>query len=138
MTVIRANLIGSNQATAAGVTVSGRNAPALALCRALVEAGHDPATPLEAYRGTTLCLRVRSIGEGARLTVRESTDDGRPRFVTYRPGPDAQESVGGRPPMRQMAEGYAYEEQATPMNVVDAFGQLQRDVRGRLRERSSA
>src|SRR5215831_7985830 len=31
----------------------------------------DPSTPLEAYRGTTLCLRARSIGAGARLTVRE-------------------------------------------------------------------
>jgi hypothetical protein len=33
-----------------------------ALCRRLVEAGHDPATPLEIYRGATLALRVRSIG----------------------------------------------------------------------------
>ena len=33
----------------------------------VVEAGHDPATPLEAYRGDTLCLRVNSIGRAARL-----------------------------------------------------------------------
>src|SRR5262245_39791864 len=65
---LRAVIIGSNQAEANGVTAHG-HAPVLALCRALIEAGHDPNTPLEAYRGTTLCLKVRSIGEGARLTV---------------------------------------------------------------------
>ena len=36
----------------------------------LVDAGHDPATPLEAWRDSTLCLRVRSIDEGARLRIR--------------------------------------------------------------------
>jgi ribosomal protein L19 len=39
----------------------------LDLCRALVAAGHDPATPLRAYRGAVLCLMVRSIGEAAKL-----------------------------------------------------------------------
>jgi hypothetical protein len=77
---IRADLTGSSSCTAVGVTARG-NAPGLALCRRLVEAGHDPATRLEVYRGTTLALRIRSIGEGAKLTVRESTKDGRPRFV---------------------------------------------------------
>lgn len=102
---MRAELIGSNQATACGVTVSGRNAPVLALCRALIEAGHDPAIPLEAYRGNTLCLRVRSIGEGAALSVSEATNDGKPRFVAYRAGPlDREADVGGQAPVRQMAE----------------------------------
>jgi hypothetical protein len=32
-----------------------------------------------------MCLTVRSIGEGARLAVKESTSDARPRFVPYRP-----------------------------------------------------
>ena len=82
---IRAEIVGQTQATACGVTVSGRNAPALALCRALIEAGHDPDSPLEAYRGDTLCLRVRSIGEGAKLTVSEVTNDGKPRFALFRP-----------------------------------------------------
>jgi hypothetical protein len=41
----------------------------LDLCRALVEAGYDPTTPLEAYRGDMLCLRVRSIGEAADLRI---------------------------------------------------------------------
>jgi hypothetical protein len=64
----------------------------LTLCRQLLAAGLDPDQALEVYRGTTLALRVRSIGEGAKLTVRESTKDGRPRFA--RPT--------GRRPSRQM------------------------------------
>jgi hypothetical protein len=79
---LRAIIIGSNQATSSGVTARG-HAPVLGLCRALLETGHDPDTPLDAYRGSTLCLRVRSIGEGARLTVKDSAK-GRPRFVRYR------------------------------------------------------
>src|SRR6516162_8039272 len=65
---IRADLIGSDICTALGLTINS-SSPVLALCRALIEAGHDPATPLEAYRGETLSLRVRSIGEGAGLQV---------------------------------------------------------------------
>jgi hypothetical protein len=65
---IRAELTGSDACTACGIT-SRSSSPVLALCRKLVQAGHDPATPLEAYKGDTLCLRVRSIGEGARLQV---------------------------------------------------------------------
>jgi hypothetical protein len=91
---IRAQLTGSNKAIAAGITVTG-SAPVLALCRRLVAAGHDPKTPLDAFRGSTLCLRVRSIGEGAMLTVNESTNDGKPRFAPFRPGPDARQSMGG-------------------------------------------
>jgi|SRR5215467_13286708 len=67
---VRADLIGADTAVAAGITATG-HAPLLTLRRRLVEAGHDPSTLLEAYRGTTLCLRARSIGAGARLTVRE-------------------------------------------------------------------
>lgn len=50
-------------------TIARGSAPVLALCRALIKAGHDPAKPLEAWRGDTLALRVRTIGEGARLRV---------------------------------------------------------------------
>ena len=67
--VIRAELIGSDTATALGNKVRAY-APVLALCRKLVAAGHDPATPLAAYRGNVLCLRVRSIGEAAALDVK--------------------------------------------------------------------
>ena len=57
---------GNDRCTAEGITVVA-TAPVLGICRKLVEAGHDPATPLEAWRGDVLALRIRSIGEGARL-----------------------------------------------------------------------
>jgi len=65
---IRADLIDSDTCTALGLTCNSAS-PVLALCRALVEAGHDPATPLEAYRGKTFCLRIRSICECAELEI---------------------------------------------------------------------
>jgi hypothetical protein len=35
---------------------------------------YDPATPLEAFRGDTLCLKECSIGEGAKYyTVKDSS-----------------------------------------------------------------
>jgi hypothetical protein len=67
-TSIRAELIGSDSCTALGITVEA-SAPVLAMCRALLAAGHDPATRLDVYRGDVLCLRVRSIGEGAALEI---------------------------------------------------------------------
>jgi hypothetical protein len=66
--VIRAELVGSETCKAAGISAHG-SAPVLALCRRLVAAGHDPETPLEPWRGDVLALRVRSIGEAARLRV---------------------------------------------------------------------
>jgi hypothetical protein len=73
---IRAELSGSDTCSALGSTAKSES-PVLALCRQLVDA--DPATPLEAYRGDTLCLRIRSIGEAAGL--RMSVDGaGRPVF----------------------------------------------------------
>ena len=80
---IRAELIGSNQASAAGIVAIG-HAPVSKLCRRLIEAAHNPDLPLEVYRGTTLCLRVRSIDEGAALSV-EDDENGRPRFIRHRP-----------------------------------------------------
>jgi hypothetical protein len=65
---IRAELVGSDSCSALGIPVKA-DTPVLALCRKLVEAGHNPATPLEAYRSHALCLRVRSIGEAAALEV---------------------------------------------------------------------
>jgi hypothetical protein len=44
-------------------------APVLSLCRKLIQAGHDPTEPAEAYRGSTLCLHIRSIGEAAELSI---------------------------------------------------------------------
>jgi hypothetical protein len=73
------------RARALGVTVvATRQSDAVVcqLCRRLVEAGHDPKLPMEVYRGKTLSLYVRSIGQAAGLTVIES--GGRPRFTKFR------------------------------------------------------
>src|SRR5205823_8040906 len=80
-------IAGTHIATAEGIGVSG-DSSVLGLCRALIEAGHDPATPLNVYRGDTLSLRVRSIGEGAALEI---AGDGigfrrTKRKASYKPG----------------------------------------------------
>lgn len=62
------HLFDDDKCEAAGIAVQG-NAPTLILCRALLKAGLDPDSALEVYRGTTLALRVRSIGEAALLEV---------------------------------------------------------------------
>jgi hypothetical protein len=67
-TVIRAELAGDDYATAYGIVARG-SSPVLKLCRLLVDAGHDPSTPLEAWRNGVLCLCVCSIGEAADLRV---------------------------------------------------------------------
>jgi len=94
---IFAELIGSNTCTAAGVTVVD-HAPVFALCRALVKAGQEPNRPLHAYRGDVLCLCVRSIGEGARLTV-EDDRHGRPRLRRWR---NRAKGCGAAPLVRQI------------------------------------
>jgi hypothetical protein len=76
--MIRAELFGSDCCVGFGLTARAA-APVLALRQKLAEAGHDPALALEAYRGETLCLRFRSIGEAASLTV-EDGRQGTPRF----------------------------------------------------------
>jgi hypothetical protein len=65
-TSIRAELIASNCCSAHGIAAYC-SAPALALCRKLVEAGYNPRMPLEVWRRNTLALTMRSIGEGAKL-----------------------------------------------------------------------
>lgn len=50
--------------------VSARSgSPILYLCRKLVAAGHNPDRPLHAYRGDTLAVIVRAIGDGAKLEI---------------------------------------------------------------------
>jgi hypothetical protein len=93
-------LVGST-CTAAGITARG-HAPSLILCRELIACGVDPDRALEIFRGTTLAVRIKSIGEGAKLTVRETATDG-PRFVRWKPFP----SRDGRAPKRQTGEGAA-------------------------------
>jgi hypothetical protein len=79
---IRAMLNGSDKCSAAGLT--GRSTtPVLALCRELLAAGVDPDRAMDVYRGATLALRVRSICEAARLTVR-SAGNGAPIFALDR------------------------------------------------------
>jgi hypothetical protein len=68
--VIRAKLVDSNVCTALGITIEVA-APVLAVCRALLAGRFDPDQALEVYRGETLALRVRSIGDAARLTVKD-------------------------------------------------------------------
>jgi hypothetical protein len=82
MKPIRAEIIKSNRCDAEGYTVKA-SAPVLAMCRKLVEAGFDPATPLHAYRGNALCLTVSSIGWGGTHTVADSRF-GTPVLQRYR------------------------------------------------------
>jgi len=95
---VRAELIGDDICSALGITAQS-SSPLLALCWKLIEAGHDPDAPLHAYRGNTLALKVRSIGEGAKLTVEDSAA-GRPRFVRHRA-----RTCGAAPPVAQTGEG---------------------------------
>ena len=55
---IRAELIGSNECAAAGLTISGR-APVLALCRQLIADGHDPG--LRSKSGAGQCCASASV-----------------------------------------------------------------------------
>ena len=64
MISIRAELAWSDTATALGFVAQG-NCPVLKLCAMLIAAGCDPSARLEAWRGSTLALRVRAIGEAA-------------------------------------------------------------------------
>jgi hypothetical protein len=92
---ISGELRGERTAAAAGISAHGY-APALALCRKLIAAGHDPHTKLNLFRKTgTLALTVRSIGEGARLTV-EDGNTGRPQFKPIR-----EKTQGTASPMRR-------------------------------------
>jgi hypothetical protein len=67
------------------------SSPVLALCRKLIEAGHPSSASLDIYRGETLSLHVRSIGEAARLRM-GTTATGRPIFK-------ADETMPPAPPM---------------------------------------
>jgi hypothetical protein len=93
---IRAEIVGSDSCSALGIEARA-SAPVLALCRNLLAAGLDPDAAVEAYRAGTLALRVRSIGEGALLTVEDN------RFGTpvLRPWRDRDAGVGAAPPIRQ-------------------------------------
>jgi hypothetical protein len=78
-TPIRAELIGSDQCSAEGFNARGA-APVLVLCRELIAAGLNPDQALQVYRGATLALRVRSIGEAANLEINSKSTG----FITHR------------------------------------------------------
>jgi hypothetical protein len=78
---VRADLIGSDRRAAEGLTARG-SAPVLGLCRRLLAAGVDPGRPLCAYRGDMLSIAIRSIREGAALTVDEHNGT---RFAKWKP-----------------------------------------------------
>ena len=65
---IVAHLNGSSTCTGAGITARGAT-PVLVLCRELIAAGLDPDTAMEVYRNGVVALRVRTIGEAARLEI---------------------------------------------------------------------
>lgn len=97
-TVIRADLVGSDTAIAEGITARGVS-PITSLCRKLVEAGRNPDEPLDAFRGDVMCIRVRSIGEGAKLVARENSRCS-PYLAVWSPyAPDGDCSHRGRPPV---------------------------------------
>jgi hypothetical protein len=81
-TIVVAQIIGHDKIECGGHRVQSYT-PVFALCRKLIEAGFDSNRPMHAYRGDALCLTVRSLGEGAKLTVGDDST-GRPRFRPYR------------------------------------------------------
>ena len=58
--------------------------PFLDAARVLLAEGADPSATLVMMRGDTVSLRG-PIGRAAKLSVSEATNDGKPRFVSYRP-----------------------------------------------------
>jgi hypothetical protein len=85
VTVLTATLTRPGKITAAGITLTSRE-PTLALCRALVAAGHadGPLTVVDGATGRPT-MHVASIAKAATLTVKE-TNLG-PRFVPWVPFP---------------------------------------------------
>jgi hypothetical protein len=81
--VIIAQLISDDTAQAGEIVVRSRS-PVFALCRALLAAGADPNSKLECFRGSVLALTVKTIGIGAKLTIKENDWVG-PKVVPYEP-----------------------------------------------------
>jgi hypothetical protein len=90
---VHAQLIGCDRCDAIGL-IARSYTPVLQLCRLLVAAGFDPDHSLIAYRRGTLALRVRSIGEAAKLEL-----NGRgTRFVRCRQAVRAAPPIAPTPP----------------------------------------
>jgi len=88
---ISAGLTGVNRCEALGVIATGYS-PVLVLCRELLAAGVSPDRALDVYRAGVLALRIRAIGEAARLTV-EDDKNGGPKFRVARPQRDGAASL---------------------------------------------
>src|ERR1700722_10547783 len=69
---LRCELIGNDVAIRGDIKARG----ALDMCRQLLFAGADPSAELLCYCGGQLALRVRTIGAGAKLVVRETVTGG--------------------------------------------------------------
>lgn len=59
------------------------NFPILTYCRTLLKQGYSPETKLKVYRGKQLGVRVNEIGKAAKLSIKETKDEG-PKFVLHR------------------------------------------------------
>jgi hypothetical protein len=97
---VKAELTGSRYCKALGMVATGRT-PVLALCRVLLAQSVDPDQALVVYRNSLEALRVRSIRDGAKLTVKEP-DRGRPHFASWKaipPSPVASPMRNSEPPL---------------------------------------
>jgi hypothetical protein len=101
--IIIATLAHDDTAAALGIVVTGPS-PVLQLCRRLIEIGHDPDRPLQAWRGSTLALRVSSIGEAAELEIGSKGTGFIRRPPRVRRGSPAQNSDLAATPTREAAE----------------------------------
>ena len=81
--VIIAKLINDDVAQVGDIVCRGKS-PVFALCRALLAAGANPNSKLECFRGSVLALTVKTIGIGAKLTIKENDWVG-PKVVPYEP-----------------------------------------------------
>src|SRR5215468_5665615 len=82
---IRAQFIKSDRRSAEGLEVRA-NAPGLAMCRKLLEAGYDPDRPLHCFWGETLAIKISSIAYGARYSVSEPSTGSGVRLVPFSEG----------------------------------------------------
>jgi hypothetical protein len=67
--IIHAELTGDDTAICGDITAKSFT-PVIRLCQLLLDAGHEPSARLHVYRGSTLTLTVKSIGDGAQLVVK--------------------------------------------------------------------
>ena len=75
------------------------NTPVLTHCRQLIRDGFSEETILEVYRGELLAMRVKHIGLGSKVTVRENSDVG-PKFTWYKEFKMVENEVTSPSPMR--------------------------------------